>query len=140
MSYADELAKLSTNQLTSQNNSMFGGLTSMQNKPMETVDAGADPSGFNSQDMFGALQALGSLYGAYSGNKQLGLAEDQFKFSKGLASVNLSNQANLVNADLTDRQDLRNLDASRNAALGGSPSSTTSTADYLKQFGVKGSI
>lgn len=105
---------------------------------INTPDANADAgffgaNGFDIGDFGTTLDAFGSLYGAYTGMNQLELGRDQFNFGKDLALTNLGNQANLTNAELSDRQDRRN----RNA-LAGSGGTPLSTADYLSRFGVSG--
>ena len=45
----------------------------------------------------GVLQGLGGLASAYTAYKGLQLAEDQFKYQKGLANRNLANQAKVIN-------------------------------------------
>lgn len=48
-------------------------------------------------------QGLGSLAGAYTGLKGLGMASDKFNFEKGLASTNLANSAKLTNSEIDRR-------------------------------------
>ena len=45
----------------------------------------------------GVLQGLGGLASAYTAYKGLQLAKDQFKYQKGLANRNLTNQAKVIN-------------------------------------------
>lgn len=84
-------------------------------------------------DWFTAAQqganAIGSLYNIYQGNKMLGLYQDQFDFNKKLSKTNLFNQAQTVNAEMSDRQRMRN---SMGAGL--------STEDYMKKYGVRGKM
>lgn len=59
--------------------------------------------GFNigtGQLALGGLSALTNLWGA---NKQMKLAEDQFDFTKKIASTNLNNQVKSYNTALEDR-------------------------------------
>ena len=59
--------------------------------------------GFNigtGQLALGGLSALGNLWGA---NKQMKLAEDQFDFTKKIATTNLNNQVKSYNTALEDR-------------------------------------
>lgn len=49
------------------------------------------------------LNALSNLAGAYTGYKQLGLAEDAFNFNKALTLSNLANQATITNQAIEDR-------------------------------------
>ena len=93
-----------------------------------------DSNDFNFGDFSDILSGVGSLYGAYGGMKALDLGKEQFNFSRDLALTNLHNQANLTNAELTDRQNRRNRNAVNN---GGTP---LSTADYIAQFGVTGNL
>lgn len=53
------------------------------------------------------MGGLAGLAGAYTGLQQLGLAEDQFDFTKGLTNRNLFNQAQITNAQMKDRQKAR---------------------------------
>ena len=45
----------------------------------------------------GVLQGLGGLANAYTAYKGLQLAQDQFKYQKGLANRNLANQSKIIN-------------------------------------------
>ena len=59
--------------------------------------------GFNigtGQLALGGLSALANLWGA---NKQMKLAEDQFDFTKKIATTNLNNQVKSYNTTLEDR-------------------------------------
>lgn len=49
------------------------------------------------------LQGLNTLAGLYTGMKSLGLAQDQFDFSKQMAQTNLANQTTAYNTGLEDR-------------------------------------
>lgn len=73
--------------------------------------------------------ALQNLYSIYQGEKMLDLAKDQFGFNRRLAKTNLFNQAQTVNAELSDRQRMRN---SMGVGL--------STEDYMKKYGVRGKM
>ena len=72
-------------------------------------------NGFGQQGGFGTglsgvgniMGGLSGLAGAYVGYKQLGLAEDQFDFTKDITNRNLFNQAQITNATMRDRQNAR---------------------------------
>lgn len=49
------------------------------------------------------IQGLGGLASIYFGNKQLGLAEDQYETNKAFGNRNLANQAQTVNNSLEAR-------------------------------------
>lgn len=85
---------------------------------------------FSADGLFKSLSGLSDFAGAFASLKGLGLAKDQFNFQKDAFGVNLSNQANLTNSQLSDRQRRRNLENPNSIPL----------ADYLAQFGVSGSI
>ena len=69
-----------------------------QNEPLEL--------GFN-KGTLGALgqgiQGLGGLASIYFGNKQLGMAEDQYNTSKEFGNRNIANQAQTINNALESR-------------------------------------
>lgn len=52
------------------------------------------------------LQGLGSLAGAYTGYKSLGLAEDQFDFSKAAANRDIANQGQTINNSIQNASDV----------------------------------
>ena len=88
---------------------------------------GAGLSGIG--DIMGGLAGLG---GAYVGLKQLGLAEDQFDFTKDITNRNLFNQAQITNAAMKDRQ---------NARLGSAGTSNApyqGTSNYMADNSVSG--
>jgi len=78
--------------VTSNTENPYSMSTSSQNSPSVTT-----PS-YASLGMQG-LQTLSNLGSAYTAYKNLGLAEDEFDFNKGLAETNLANQASLINED-----------------------------------------
>ena len=49
------------------------------------------------------LQGLNAISGLYFGSKAMGMAKDQFNFSKQMAQTNLKNQVNAYNTGLEDR-------------------------------------
>lgn len=72
--------------------------------------------GFNmptAQLALGGLNALGSLWGA---NKALGLARDQFNFTKDITQTNLRNQTQSYNTALEDRYRTRAVAEGRSQA------------------------
>jgi hypothetical protein len=78
--------------------------------------SGASGLGFNlgtGQLALGGLSALNSIIG---GNKALNLAQDQFKFQKGLANTNLNNQIKSYNTALEDRLTARGVAQGQDAA------------------------
>lgn len=77
----------------------------------------------------GGAQAITGLAGAYTGLKQLGLAEDSFDFQKQAFNTNLENQARLTNEQLRREQ------AGRNAR---NPNEVVDLDAYMKQYGVQG--
>lgn len=103
-----------------------GILGSLKNLPwLDSVDA---KSGMKSQGMLGAgIGAASSIFNAYMGMKQYGLAKEQFKFNKDMTTRNFNAQANMTNSNLADRQ------TARNAAGGGN----RDVAGYMADYGVK---
>lgn len=87
------------------------------------------------QNMGYGLQGLGSIYGAYTGGKQLGLARKQLAHDQAYAATNLSNQATLINGQMRDRQIAR-LGAEGINANATSPEILA----YMAQNQVKGKI
>lgn len=59
--------------------------------------------GFNMPTLQLGLQGLMGLGNLYFGSKALGMAKDQFNFSKQMAQTNLRNQVNSYNTSLEDR-------------------------------------
>lgn len=59
--------------------------------------------GFNMPTMQLGLQGLASIGNLYLGSKALGMAKDQFDFSKQMAQTNLKNQVTSYNTGLEDR-------------------------------------
>lgn len=75
-----------------------------------------------------ALSALAGIGNTYLGMKQFGLAEDAFKFQKKAWERDFAVQKNLVNSEMSDRQ---------NARLAANPGAYASEAEYMKKYGVK---
>lgn len=72
------------------------------------------------------LGAIGSALNAYMGFKQLGMEKKKLAFAKQSHRDNFNAQANLTNANLSDRQTTRNIDGfGENAAT------------YMAKYGVK---
>ena len=59
--------------------------------------------GFNMPTLQLGLQGLNAISGLYFGSKAMGMAKDQFDFSKQMAQTNLKNQVNAYNTGLEDR-------------------------------------
>ena len=59
--------------------------------------------GFNMPTLQLGLQGLNAISGLYFGSKAMGMAKDQFNFSKQMAQTNLRNQVNSYNTGLEDR-------------------------------------
>ena len=59
--------------------------------------------GFNLPTLQLGLQGLNAISGLYFGSKAMGMAKDQFNFSKQMAQTNLKNQVNAYNTGLEDR-------------------------------------
>ena len=78
----------------------FNGMTGTLGDQSFTLGAQGSSWG-NAASMVGAgagvLQGLGGLASAYTAYKGLQLAEDQFRYQKGLANRNLANQAKVIN-------------------------------------------
>ena len=95
---------------------LFGGAQGMTDNQLLT-DLNSDMatiSGYGQGGFAGGLSGIGDimgglsgLAGAYVGYKQLGLAEDQFDFTKDITNRNLFNQAQITNATMRDRQNAR---------------------------------
>lgn len=80
--------------------------------------------GWNTQTGQLGLSGLSSLYGLFASNKAMGLAEDQFDFTKKTTNTNLRNQAQSYNTALEDKITAR-------AAMQGNDSAYVS--DYLNK-------
>lgn len=59
--------------------------------------------GFNMPTLQMGLQGLSALSNLYFGSKAMGMAKDQFNFSKQMAQKNFRNQVNAYNTGLEDR-------------------------------------
>lgn len=59
--------------------------------------------GFNMPTLQLGLQGLNAISGLYFGSQAMGLAKNQFDFSKQMAQTNLKNQVNAYNTSLEDR-------------------------------------
>lgn len=59
--------------------------------------------GFNMPTLQMGLQGLAAIGNLYLGSRALGMAKDQFDFSKRMAQTNLRNQVNTYNTGLEDR-------------------------------------
>ena len=92
-------------------NSMFGsssgynGVDSMYgdiaNTNVPTPSTSSSGFGFNTDTLgvvTGGLQGLSGLAQAFVGMKNYELAQQQFKYQKGLANRNLANQAKIINS------------------------------------------
>lgn len=83
--------------------SMPAGVTSTANAPESNNDVG----GLFTKENFGiaanVAQGAGSLINAYTGFKQLGVAEDQLALQEEFARKNLANQTRLTNNRLRDQ-------------------------------------
>lgn len=75
------------------------GLTNNFEVPSTTSNS----FGMNIPTLQLGLQGLNTLAGLYTGMKSLGLAQDQFDFSKQMAQTNLANQTTAYNTGLEDR-------------------------------------
>lgn len=75
-----------------------------------------------------ALNAASSMFNAYMGMKQYGLAKDQFAESKKQFGMNFDAQRRTTNASLADRQRAR-------LSTGGN---YQSVGDYMGQYGIPG--
>lgn len=74
------------------------------------------------------LSALAGIGNAYLGMKQYGLAKDSFKFQKKAWERDFAVQKNMINSEMTDRQ---------NARVAANPGAHESTASYMSKWGVK---
>lgn len=108
-----------------------GGFSTAQKWFGGTNAAGASTMGY----MNGGLGVANFGLNAYMGMKNYGLAKDQlaaqkeaFKFNKDTTMLQLENTARTTNAELADRQRIRNA---------GNPNSMP-VAEYMAQYGVSG--
>lgn len=74
-----------------------------------------------------AMGAANSIFNAYMGMKQYGLAKQQFAFNKDMTTRNFNAQANLTNSKLADRQSARRAAGENVQDVDG----------YMGQYGVK---
>lgn len=100
-----------------------GGLRGLFDGFLGSAKDGIKTDGWGSS----AIGAANSIFGAYMGMKQYGLAKEQFKFNKDMTTRNFNAQAGLTNSSLADRQ------GSRRAA----GESVQDVASYMGQYGVK---
>ncbi len=77
------------------------------------------------------LQALGGLAQAYLGFEGLGLAKDQFKFNKNLATTNLNNQIATIRSNIADRERTKLL---ANGVSNADVVAQQKAMDYTKDF------
>ena len=77
----------------------YGGQTANSNFGLNQSNG----FGFNMPTLQMGLQGLMGLGNLYFGSKALGMAKDQFNFSKQMAQTNLRNQVNSYNTSLEDR-------------------------------------
>lgn len=83
----------------------------------QAFNAGANNGlGFNLGTGQLALGGLSALTGLMQGNKAMGLARDQFDFTKNLANTNLTNQVQSYNTSLADRLNARGVAQGQSAA------------------------
>lgn len=77
----------------------------LQGDTARLLFGGTDPStGFQSQGIIPpTLQGLGSIFQAWSGMQNLGLAKDQLNFQRNAFNTNLANQRQAYNTALEDR-------------------------------------
>jgi hypothetical protein len=88
------------------NSGMFSAFSNWMNGDTgRSLFGGTDPStGFQSAGIVApTIQGLGSLFQAWNGMQQLGLAKDQLNFQKNAFNTNLSNQTQTYNTALEDR-------------------------------------
>jgi hypothetical protein len=109
--------------------SMGGGATAAAGSPWyKSLFDSKDDKGITTQGMLGTgISAAGSIFNAYMGMKQYGLAKEQFAFNKDMTTRNFNAQANLTNSHLADRQSARRA-AGENVA---------DPASYMREYGVK---
>ena len=77
----------------------YGGQTASPNLNLNQGNG----FGFNMPTLQLGLQGLNAISGLYFGSKAMGMAKDQFNFSKQMAQTNLRNQVNAYNTSLEDR-------------------------------------
>lgn len=97
----------------------------------DTNDIGFFDQGGGFGNVMGGFNALAGGVNAYTGLKQLGLAEDTFKFNKEAFSTNLANQAKTINSQLEDRQRGR---------IANNPGAYESLATYMDKNRVSGRV
>lgn len=114
----------------------FSDANAQTKKVTSKVDDVTDDGFFSANNIGKSLTGLAQLLGAFSGMKQMDLAEDQFSFQKDAFRTNLTNQANLTNSQLADRQDMRNRDAAQSGRAG----EFETTANYLNRFGASSTV
>lgn len=95
---------------------------------MDSMMGGKNQDGSSFNGWGGAaIGAAGSIFNAYMGMKQYGLAKEQFAFNKDMTTRNFNAQANLTNSHLADRQSARR-------AAG---ENVQDVSGYMGQYGVK---
>lgn len=127
----------------------IGGYSSIpdtSNYDFKSGPTGAVPAGGNTSllpdwlnkdtmsTLGGLAQGAGSIWAAFNAGKQLDLAKDQFKFSKGAFNANFANQAKIVNSQLEDRQRAR-IGGTGDGNVGGN---YESVGTYLNKNAVSG--
>lgn len=118
------------------------GLDPMMPQAQSTTLSSPSPAGWSWFDTFNengqrtgqgmatpTLNAASSIFNAYMGLKQYGLAKNQFAESKRQFGLNFDAQKRTTNAALADRQSAR---------LASNPTAYASLADYMSQYGIQG--
>lgn len=82
-----------------------------------------------------SLNLINNLVGGYTSLKQLGLSKDSYKTNKALMLTNLSNQANLTNAELATAEATR----LRSQGITGD-ANDAAVAEFMSKYGVSGTI
>ena len=77
----------------------YGGQTASSNLGLNQSNG----FGFNMPTLQMGLRGLSAIGNLYLGSKAMGMAKDQFNFSKQMAQTNLKNQVNSYNTGLEDR-------------------------------------
>ena len=99
MSSAGNSGSWGLNPQSSGQGMQYGGQTASPNLNLTQGNG----FGFNMPTLQLGLQGLNAISGLYFGSKAMGMAKDQFNFSKQMAQTNLRNQVNAYNTSLEDR-------------------------------------
>lgn len=103
----------------------LAGPINVNGLPLPDTGGGGFGDLFTANNIGAGIKGLTGLVGAYTGLKQLGLAQDSFDFRRGAFNDQYNNQARLTNSRLEDRQRARVM----------RDPTAIPVAEYMRRFG-----